>query len=551
MFRSQEIQQLIEDSPIMVLTVRRDGTLLGHTCGRVLSQLIPDGQVGGKLIDELWPESMAKVLTQLCRKAITSRASVDGRFQFDSVEYEARATPLAPDRANCIIRAAIGGHSGDLAGGSSRATASVANRRRFIEQIHEAIAAAILKETPAALIVLTLNGLSEIAEIDGALADAVVQKVLSRFSGVVFPDQWRATSIGPINEAQLGLVAETSNRAVIDEYVAALQHSVQEPVQINQDTWHLACHAGVSLLGRDANSAKQLLDQARMAANEARRMHAPRAQFFSDTMRLKSVTRIDMARELRSAISSHEVGMRYQGRHELSSGRLQALVGYVTWRHPMRGDMTPTEFLNVAEVSGASVDLSREMLRTFGHDIECAEKELDSGVCFSYGPLRHHLMHEHFIRDVQEFLGKYTLAARRFEVRVTERCFVALPARVFSELEELGVRTIVDEVGRSLGSLARLATLPLWGMQLDRRLVEDALTNSTALRLCRAGIGASKALGLSPIAAGIDHEATRALLLECGCRYGSGDFFASPGVSETLAPSERETSDATVRRAFP
>jgi predicted signal transduction protein with EAL and GGDEF domain len=547
MSEPQQIQELIQDSPILVLSVRRDGTLLGHFGGRLLANLTPAPDSCGQTIEEFWPAPLAQVLTQLCRKAITSRASFETAFNVDGVDYEARATPTAPDRANCIIRPVIGTASSGEAGAID--SRSIPNRRQFFERLQEFIFAANLRESPAAFIVLELGGLQDIAEIGDELAVAVVDRILVRLNEISASQPCRATGIGPVSEGQLAVVIETSDRRVIEVLIAALRLSVNEPVRIKDGDWHLTCHAGVSLLGRDANSAKELLNQARIAAGEARRANADRAQFFSDTIRLKALTRLDMAKELRHAIGSSDVGMQYRGRHDLLSGRLDTLMGYVTWRHPLRGAVMPKLFLNVAEASGASIDLSRDMLRSLGQDIECMERQLDCGVRFSFGPLRHHLMHEHFVRDIEEFLQTYALTAARFEVRVTERCFVSLPARVFADLQRLGVKTIVDEVGRSLGSLARLAALPLSGMQLDRALVEDIRNNSTALRLCQAGIGAAKALGLSAIAAGVDHESTRALLIECGCGFGSGDLFASANVFDGLVQAGRQESGPTARSA--
>jgi EAL domain-containing protein (putative c-di-GMP-specific phosphodiesterase class I) len=70
-----------------------------------------------------------------------------------------------------------------------------------------------------------------------------------------------------------------------------------------------------------------------------------------------------------------------------------------------------------------------------------------------------------------------------------------------------------------------LARAPLWGMQLDRAWVTAVRTDAVALRVCRAGIGVAAALGLTPIAIGLDDEAQRRVLLALGCRFGSGDLY--------------------------
>ena len=95
-----------------------------------------------------------------------------------------------------------------------------------------------------------------------------------------------------------------------------------------------------------------LLDHARAAAAEARRAASRDVFFFSDTLQLRSLARIDIARELREAIANRAIRLRYMGRHELATGRRVAWVGYVRWLHPLRGEIRPSEFLRVAQTTG-------------------------------------------------------------------------------------------------------------------------------------------------------------------------------------------------------
>jgi EAL domain-containing protein (putative c-di-GMP-specific phosphodiesterase class I) len=92
-------------------------------------------------------------------------------------------------------------------------------------------------------------------------------------------------------------------------------------------------------------------------------------------------------------------------------------------------------------------------------------------------------------------------------------------------IAELGIRIVVDEVGRGFTSLDRLASAPIWGLQLDRSLVTAVRSDAVALRICRAGISAAAALGLTSIATGVDNPAQHSALLELGCGQGTGDLY--------------------------
>jgi EAL domain-containing protein (putative c-di-GMP-specific phosphodiesterase class I) len=179
------------------------------------------------------------------------------------------------------------------------------------------------------------------------------------------------------------------------------------------------------------------------------------------------------------------------------------------------------------------------MLYMLRRDFVELAAQMDVSVRFSYGPLRHHLLHDDFLADIDQFLSGSNMPAERFEIRIGERTFVAISPRTIERLAQRGVRIVIDEVGRNMGSMSRLASLPLWGMQLDRSFVEDLEGDVTALRLCRAGIAAASALGLSPIATGVDDEAKRRILLDSGCRYGTGDLYDKHLASQlaSLAPA--------------
>jgi EAL domain-containing protein (putative c-di-GMP-specific phosphodiesterase class I) len=107
------------------------------------------------------------------------------------------------------------------------------------------------------------------------------------------------------------------------------------------------------------------------------------------------------------------------------------------------------------------------------------------------------------------------------------------------------VQFVADEVGRDVGSLASLARAPLWGLQLDRAWVTALGGDAVARSVCRAGTAMAAALGLTPIATGVDDEAQRNVLLELGCSQGLGDLFGG------VAPQDLPASATPREGALP
>jgi EAL domain-containing protein (putative c-di-GMP-specific phosphodiesterase class I) len=193
--------------------------------------------------------------------------------------------------------------------------------------------------------------------------------------------------------------------------------------------------------------------------------------------------------------------------------------------HPVRGEVRPAEFLRVAESTGLAAALSRAVLRCLQRDFAALAPQWDANVRMSFGALRHHVLHEDFAADIVRFVQDGAIPAHRLELRIAEKTFVACDPAALTALRRLGVQLVVDEVGRGLGSLDGLARAPIWGLQLDRAWVTALHGDEVALKVCRAGISMATALGLTPIATGVDDQEQRDQLLALGCRHGSGDLY--------------------------
>lgn len=546
MSNAQSLQYaLIDALPDLVVLVRRDGILLTYAGGHALPELKPNRESIGENTETVWPQPVADLIKRLTLKAIGLRAATDTRFQHLGEYYEARVSAQGPDRALCVIRRVLAAAPDEALESTGVRLRPQLDRRGFLRRFKDSISLAALCEKPVALAIIHLDGVTDIVQaFDTAIAEQLVSAAILRLplhdpglEGESAP--WY---LGQLSDSRLALVMETSDRDSVDACIANLCASLRDPINVGDASLQLTPYAGVAILGQDATSPQVLLDHARAAATEARRSGSRKVSFFSDTVRLKSLARLDLARELREAIANGEIRLRYVGRHDLASGRLVAWVGYLRWIHPIRGEVRPVEFLRVAETTGLAVALSRAVLTCLQKDFAVLAPQWDADVRISFGALRHHILHDTFAADVAQFLADGAVPADRVELRIAEKAFIARDATFLSDLRRLGIHLVVDEVARGLGSLDRLARAPIWGMQLDRAWVTALRNDEVALRVCRAGIGVATALGLTPIATGVDDEAQRRALLTLGCRYGSGDLYRD-AVPDIMKPYRAAISD--------
>ncbi len=303
--------------------------------------------------------------------------------------------------------------------------------------------------------------------------------------------------------------------------------SLREPVSIGDAAFHLTPYAGVSVLGQDGNSPKSLLDKARSAAAEARRSNSAKIYFFTDTLKLRSLARLDVAREMRDAIANRRNSASLHGplrtRHRPFGrpGRLSALEPSAARRAARRrisrrgGDDRTRHAACRARCSRTCATISPPWQSHFGADTR-----------LSFGALRHHMLQEDFADDIGKFLAEGGVPAERLELRISERTFAAMGASVYDTCTGSACRsssTKSDEASpRSTGWRARRSGV----FSSTARGLRRCGPIRSALKVCRAGISAAGALGLTPIATGVDDEAQRKALVELGCKHGSGDLYA-------------------------
>lgn len=532
---------LIDALPDLALLVGRDGIVLAQGGGRDTGGLRACLGADGKPLEASWPAPTAALLRQLTRKSIAQRATIEARFASGGSEYTLQVSPRGPDRAVCIVRAAGGAAVDDPADTDARPAPQL-DRRGFLQRFKESLSWAALRETPIALAVIYIDGVTDIAQV---LASQVSEQVMSTaIRRLPLPPQTPGSAptgpqwyLGQLSEGLLAMVIESAEREAIEACVAQVCASLREPVVTGDAEFRLTPHAGVAILGQDASTPKVLLEQARSAAMEARRSgSAQGVRFFTDTLKLRTLARIDLTRELRNAIDNGDIRLRYTGRHDLKSGRLAACVGYLRWQHPLRGEIRPAEFLRLAAATGLATALSRAVLAHLRGDFAVLAARCESEVCISFGALRHHVLHEEFLNDVIQLVADGGIPAQRLELRIAEKVFITRERSHAEALKRVGVRLVVDEVARGMGSLDSLARAPIWGLQLDRAWVAVLRTDPVARKVCRAGIEMAAALGLVPIATGVDDAATRDALLELGCRYGSGDLYHKDRLDITDSP---------------
>jgi predicted signal transduction protein with EAL and GGDEF domain len=321
-------------------------------------------------------------------------------------------------------------------------------------------------------------------------------------------------------------------RGVADALKAAdrIQEVMTAPFKLSELEIKVECAIGVALMtaGQDA---EELFRNAQFAVKQAKA--AGRPQVYEPRQATEARRRFSIETELRRALDKDQLELFYQPLINLKSGGVDGFEALARWTHEDRGEISPTEFIPVAEESGLILHLGRwamdKAARTLAEwDAQAGEKlPLYVGVNLS----AIQVARDDIPAMVESTLKSSGLAGERLTLELTESSIVQNPARatrVFDALKALDTTVAMDDFGTGYSSLAYLQRLPIDVLKIDKSFVSGMMVDPDAVAIVRAVLSLAEALGMSTTAEGIETVELATTLATLGCASGQGFYFAKP-----------------------
>ena len=173
-------EPLLEALPDLVVLVQREGTVIACEGGGAVGRLRPTAAEGQPL-EAIWPDTLAKLLKQLIRKAISSRAPAEARFEDEARKYEVRVSAQGPERAICVIRPTLVAAQEDSLDLTDERPRAQLDRRGFLKRFKQSVSEAALREEQVAVAVIHVDGIADIGQvIAGEIAERVMSMAIMR-----------------------------------------------------------------------------------------------------------------------------------------------------------------------------------------------------------------------------------------------------------------------------------------------------------------------------------------------------------------------------------
>ncbi|MBC7734018.1 MAG: EAL domain-containing protein [Bacteriovorax sp.] len=323
----------------------------------------------------------------------------------------------------------------------------------------------------------------------------------------------------------------------------ALVDGVADPFHIDATEIFATCAVGVALCPADADGPDELVDRARASAQQAREEGTNGICFYTAEANVRASARLANEAGLRRALERNELYMCYQPQVDLSTGRLVALEALARWKDATRGEISPVEFIPLAEKTGLIIPIGEWALRTACLDSLRWQAEGLAPVRVAVNLSMLQLKQPDIVQRIQAILKETGLNPHHLGVEVTESMLldqVDHVARTLSELKAIGIEIALDDFGTGYSNLSYLSKLPIDVLKIDRSFVHDVTAPTQDVSITRALISMAHGLKMKVLAEGVETEGQLALLVASRCDQMQGYYFSRPVRADAIAVMLRD-----------
>jgi predicted signal transduction protein with EAL and GGDEF domain len=445
---------------------------------------------------------------------------------------------------------------------------SLPNRRSFNEQLNRILKRAQRTKTMAGLLFIDLDNFKRINDSIGhGRGDRLLVEISKRLINELreddaisyFTDNSAADEDDASTEiARLGgdeftvVLADVTHTEDVERIALRIMTRLSEPIALQTHNPVVTPSIGIALYPQDGEDADSLVRNADTAMYAAKADGRACFRFYDEEMNARSVEHLKLEEDLREALRSNQLELRYQPQIETETGKVVSFEALVRWKHPSRGMISPADFIPVAERTGQIIELGEWVLAEVARNCLYWDSLGLPGfrVCVNISPLQFN--QPNLLHQVQGFLSNSGMDADRLELELTESAIMTdgeSNISKLSELKSLGLDLAVDDFGTGYSSLSYLRRFPINTLKIDQSFVAD-MQSADGAAIVDAIIALAKALNMRSIAEGIETEAQLAYLAERGCDLLQGFFFARPLYPEDVPTAVQQSYSDDIRRAL-
>jgi len=404
------------------------------------------------------------------------------------------------------------------------------NRRMFHERLQLQMKKAERSQLPMALVFIDLDHFKEINDTLGHdNGDILLKEVAVRLLHCV-----RSTDI----VSRLGgdeftvILSELKNAGDVARIAQQILKKMAEPFVLNQEVAQISSSIGITLYPDDGANADTLLKNADQAMYAAKQQGRNRFNYFAPFMQEATHARMTLSNELRDAVHRNELRILFQPIVDLSTGKICKAEALVRWQHPVRGLLSPSEFITIAESSGMIVSIGDWVFEQAALQAKRMQQLglEDFQICINKSAWQFRADGSDY-QQWLDLLADLDMKPNSIVIEITEDLLLD-PTQAVNEkilaFQHAHMQVSLDDFGTGYCSVAFLKRFNIDYIKIDPTFVSNLAGGADGITLCSAIVAMAHKLDIKVIAEGIETPQQMAALRLVDCDFGQGYFFSMP-----------------------
>jgi len=417
------------------------------------------------------------------------------------------------------------------------------NRAQLSEQLRYTLKLARRNEAKFALLFLDLDHFKQVNDTLGHDAgDDLLKQVSRRLIGVIrdsdtvsmvdSDDADSQHTVARLGGDEFVVLLGQINRAEDAGRVAErIAQSVSLPYEIGTNTVSVTTTIGISVFPSDGVTPEVLMKNADVAMYHAKESGRNGYQFYSREIHEQALARFSLEVDLRTAIENEDLTVVYQPKLNMQTGELSGMEALVRWNHTEKGNVSPAEFIPLAEETRLILPLGRWVLRQACQQMQ---RWIDAGmapISIAVNCSSVQFTQSDMIEDINQALAYSGLDPRLLEIELTEGLLlqdIEKGIKILRSMKSLGIQVAIDDFGTGFSSLSYLKRLPIDKLKIDQSFVKDLCVDPGDVAIVSAIITLSHNLSLTVVAEGVETQQQFDILRNFQCNEVQGYLIGHP-----------------------
>lgn len=396
-----------------------------------------------------------------------------------------------------------------------------------MEHLKQSINKAVQSNHFTAIIFLDLDNFKNVNDNLGhAIGDLVLVEAAKRIKAAIKESD---TVIRFGGDEFLIIIDNIDKLELSKKSVKKIHDIFQEPFRIQQYEIFITVSTGISIAPVDGTNPVELIRFADSAMYLSKSRGRNISHFFDPVIDQTIKNRFEIERELRKALENNEFEVHYQPFIDLKSGNTTGAEALIRWQNQKLGNVSPADFIHIAEQTGLIENIGEFVLRTACRQIKQWEPLLNASFQISINLSPRQFRNGAIVKIVKKILKEYDLSPSRIKFEITEGILLQSydrPFEIMNELKATGISLAMDDFGTGYSSLQNLRIFSFDLLKIDQSFIFDMIQNTQARVMVEAIIAMSKSLGIDVIAEGIETKEQLKHLQQSGCNLGQGFLFS-------------------------